>query len=593
MRARGRWSPPRTVIGDRPPRIASRRTLLAAACGVVVAGDLVLAGDTPRPARTVLLPPQSGRDDTTALNAALRAGAGGPVQGHQGAHYQVSAPLVVHSGTTLVMSGCTVTLTAGSACNLLTNSAVTGGGRDRDIAVVGGTWVRAEGVGGIGPDLHTLRWRHVDGLTLKGLAVETAGDKYAISLGDVTDTTVTRITFAVYSDGVHIQGPAARTRISGIRGSTGDDTVAITPRDWQAYDDVSGPVTDTVIEDVNVASLAALVKVLGGSPETAALRTTVRGVAGVAGNNVVWVGDDTAEWRTTGGRVDDLVVEQVAAATLPGRGGVVHINGSAVGHVRLRGLKADGPDVALPLVRFSPLAPATLGALTVEDVEVAQLGALPLLAVDAKARIRRLQVDRLTVGGASAGAKVIRIAGAVDELTVRTASMTASGDSHLLELSEWAENAAVRQADLSGVRVIGNGGLVTAKAATHTLLRLALGDVQTAGTPWLVDLNTDTELLLSNVSIDQSIGGVAKVRRSGAVVVRGDGLRSTPGSRGVAIAAGGSVVSYAPELAVDVSKLVRVDGSRATNTNPRLPCGTGPVMCTGLTWQHLRTGATY
>ncbi|MEV0427133.1 hypothetical protein [Micromonospora sp. NPDC050495] len=559
----------------------------------MVAADTVLAGDSPRRAQTVVLPPPSGGDDTTALNTALLAGAGGPIQGHRGARYRVSAPLVVHSGTTLAMSGCTVTLTTGSACNLLTNSAVTTGGRDRDITVVGGTWVRAEGVGGVGPDLHTLRWRRVDGLTLNGLAVETASDKYAISLGDVTDTMVTGIRLAVYSDGVHIQGPAARTRISGIRGSTGDDTVAITPRDWQAYDDVSGPVTDTVIEDVNVASLAALVKVLGGSPETAALRTTVRRVAGVAGNNVIWVGDDTAEWRTTGGRVDDLLVEQVAAAALPGRGGVMHINGSAVGHVRLRGLKADGPDTTLPLVRFSPLVPATLDTLMVEDVEVAELGALPLLVVDAKASIRRLQVERLTAGGASAGAKVIRIAGVVDELTVRTASMTASGDSHLVELSEWAENAAVRQADLSGIRVVGNGGLVTAKAATHTLPRLALDDVQTAGAPWLVDLNTETELLLSNVRIDHSAGGLANVRRSGAVVVRGDGLRSTPGSRGVSVAAGGSVVSYAPDLAVDVSKLVRVDGSRATNTNPRLPCGTGPVRCTGLTWRHLETGATY
>ncbi|MFU8852580.1 hypothetical protein ACNAW0_16560 [Micromonospora sp. SL1-18] len=570
----------------------TRRTLLAAAGGMVVAGGTVLAADAPRPAPTVL-PPPSGGDDTAMLNAALVAGVGGLIRGPRGAHYQVGAPLVVHSGTTLIMSGCTVTLATGSACNLLINRAVTAGGRDRDITVIGGTWVRAEGVGGTGPNLHTLRWRHMDGLTLKDLAVETASDKYAISLGDVTNTTVTRIRFAVYSDGVHIQGPAARTRISEIRGSTGDDTVAITPRDWQAYDDVSGPVIDTVIEDISVASLAALVKVLGGSPETAALRTTVRGVTGIAGNNVVWIGDDTAEWRTTGGRVDDLVVERVAAATLPGRGGMVHINGSSVGRVQLRGLKVDGPEVALPLVRVTPLAPAALDALTVEDVDIAQLGALPLLSVEPKAMIRRLRLDGVTVGGTSAGTTVLRVAGVVDDLSVRAVSMTATGDSRLLELPEWAAKAAVRRANLSDVRINGSGGLVAALAATHHLPRLAVGDVQTVGAAWLADLNTETELLLSNVRIEGSTGGVANVHSSGAVVVRGDGLRSAPGSRGVAVAFGGSVVSYAPDLAVDISKLVRVDGSRATNTNARLPCGTGPVVCAGLVWQHVRTGATY
>ncbi|WBB70636.1 hypothetical protein [Micromonospora sp. WMMD812] len=574
----------------------TRRTFLTASGGLALAGGLLLAGDTPLSAGAVLLPAPSGGDDTAALNAALLAGAGGLVRGPRGAHYQVSAPLVVHSGTTLIMSGCRVTLAAGSACNLLVNAALAGGGRDRDISVVGGTWVRAHGVGGAGPNLHSLRWRRVDGLTLKGLAVETASDKYAISLGDVTDTTVARIRFATHSDGVHIQGPAARTRISGIRGTTGDDTVAITPRDWQAYDDVWGPVTDTVIEDVSAASLAALVKVLGGSPETAALRTTVRGVTGLAGNNVVWIGDDTADWRTTGGRVDELVVERVAATTLPGRGGVVHVNGSSVGRVHVRGVRIEGPGRDQPPVRVAPLRPATIGALTVEDVDVEQLGPVPLVAVGPTATIRRLLVDRVTVAGTSAGttagASVTQVAGVVDDLTVRAVSMAAAADSHLLDLPLWAADATVRRATLAELRIVG-GGLVTAVAGTHTLSQVALAETRTIGMAWLLDLNTRTELQLSNVSMEETVGGVVNVRGSGAAVIRGSGLRAAPGARGAAVAAGGSLVSYAPELAVDVSALVRADGSRATNTNARLSCGTGPVVCAGLTWQHVETGATY
>ncbi|MFG3708550.1 hypothetical protein ACGF7U_28010 [Micromonospora sp. NPDC047670] len=564
----------------------TRRSLIAAA------GGLVLAGDSPRP-RRIVLPAPSGGDDTAALNAALRVGAGGLVRGPRGAHYQVSAPLVVHSGTTLAMAECTVTLTAGSACNLLANAAVADGGRDRDISVIGGTWVRADGVGGRGVDLHTLRFRRVDHLVLKGLAVESSGDKYAISLGDVTDATVTRIRFAVQSDGVHIQGPAARTRIATLRGSTGDDTVAITPRDWEAYDDVWGPVTDTVIEDVDVASAAALVKVLGGSPETAALRTTVRGVAGRARNNVIWAGDDTAEWRTTGGRVDDLVVEQITAATIPGRH-LVYLNGSNVARVRVRGIKFADPGADGALLRVSPVAAATVAELTVEGVDVAHLGAGPVVRVDPTARIQRLRVDRLTVAASAAGASVLQVAGAVDDLTVRAISAASPGDSYLLELPRWAANATVRQASVSDTGVAGRGGgLVTATAATHTLPKVTFTNVRTAGKTWLVDLNTRTDLLLSRVTIDDTTGGVAKVRGSGAAVVRGNTLRTAPGAQGVSIASGGSVTSYALDLAVDVSRLVRAERSSATNTNDRLSCGTGPVVCAGLTWQNLQTGATY
>ncbi|RIV36759.1 hypothetical protein [Micromonospora radicis] len=557
-----------------------------------VAGGMVLAGDAPR-RRRVVLPAPSGGDDTDALNTALRGGAGGLVHGRPGAHYQVSAPLLVHSGTTLVMMECTVTLTTGSRCNLLTNPAAVDGGRDRNVTVIGGTWIRAVDVGGSGTELHTLLFRRVDHLVLQRLTVRTSGDKYAISLGDVTDTTVSHIRFDVRSDGVHLQGPARRTRIATIRGSTGDDTIAVTPRDWQSYDDVSGPVADTVIEDIDVTSAATLVKVLGGSPETAALRTTVRGVAGLAHNNVIWTGDDTAEWRTTGGHVDDLVVEGVSATTVPGRH-VVYVNGSNVGRLRIRGLTFADPAADGALVRVSPLAAAAFPELTVEGVHAAHLGAGPVVRVDPTARVQRLRVDRLTVAASAPGAAVLQVAGTVDELTVQRVSATTTGDSYLLELPHWATGATVRQASISDTGVAGRGGgLVAATAATHVLPQVAFNNVRTTNKSWLADLNTRTELLVSRVTVEDTTGGVAKVRRSGATVIRGDTLRTAPGSAGVSIGAGGSVTSYLVDLAVDVSRLVRSDGSTATNTNAELPCGVGPVVCAGLTWRHLHTGASY
>lgn len=67
-----------------------------------------------------VLPAASG-DDTAAINSVLTAYAGRTVRGRPGESYTISAPLVIHSGTTLDMTGCTVTLTDGVNDNMLYN----------------------------------------------------------------------------------------------------------------------------------------------------------------------------------------------------------------------------------------------------------------------------------------------------------------------------------------------------------------------------------------------------------------------------------------------------------------------------------------
>lgn len=71
--------------------------------------------------------PASGTDDTAAINALLttaRTAGGGVVKGTPGQSYKLSAPLRIGSGTTLDMTGCTVTLLANSNNNAVQNWAV-------------------------------------------------------------------------------------------------------------------------------------------------------------------------------------------------------------------------------------------------------------------------------------------------------------------------------------------------------------------------------------------------------------------------------------------------------------------------------------
>src|SRR5665648_137650 len=72
---------------------------------------------------TAVLPASNGSDDTAAINTVLAANAGRVVHGYPGATYVLSTPIVVRSGTTLDMTGCTIT--GNPVKNLLQNFAVT------------------------------------------------------------------------------------------------------------------------------------------------------------------------------------------------------------------------------------------------------------------------------------------------------------------------------------------------------------------------------------------------------------------------------------------------------------------------------------
>ena len=287
-----------------------------------------------------------GADDTPAIQAALDAAAAlmlSPrVTGLPGETYQTSG-LVIHSGTTLDMTGCAIERMAGAGVTLR-NAAYGGSGqRDHDITVIGGEWRRMSSRTGAGTSAgsHTMVFHRVDGVRVRDARFtnDAPGGKYALFFCDVTDYAAEHLRFAnLDSDAIHIAGPALRGRLLDVAGYSGDDFIGVTGRDYDSYQLTAGggDVKALTISDVFLDGAASGILLLPGRSNAEAAHTIsgvhISNVRGSTSNgHVMRFTDDTAFAGTIGGVWEDVVVEGVSVTT-PGTGyGAPYLRTSAEG----------------------------------------------------------------------------------------------------------------------------------------------------------------------------------------------------------------------------------------------------------------------
>ena len=275
-----------------------------------------------------------GADDTPAIQAALDAAAAlmlSPrVTGLPGETYQTSG-LVIHSGTTLDMTGCAIERMAGAGL-ILRNAAYGGiGQRDHDITVIGGEWRRMSSRSGAGTSAgsHTMVFHRVDGVRVRDARFvnDVPGGKYALFFCDVTDYAAEHLRFAnLSSDAIHIAGPALRGHLSDVAGYSGDDFIGVTGRDYDSYQLTAGggDVRALTISDVFLDGAASGILLLPGRSD-AGVAHTISGVhisdvrGSTSGGHVMRFTDDGLFAGTTGGVWEDVVVEGVSVTT-PGSG---------------------------------------------------------------------------------------------------------------------------------------------------------------------------------------------------------------------------------------------------------------------------------
>jgi hypothetical protein len=123
--------------------LSRRATLRLGAAGVMLplAVHGVARAVTARRAATVTLPPASGGDDAAALNAVLAVNPGVVVLGYPGSSYVVHSSLIVPSGTTLDMTGCTITLNTYVLDTIVRNQSATPTRTVSDVVTTAGSAV--------------------------------------------------------------------------------------------------------------------------------------------------------------------------------------------------------------------------------------------------------------------------------------------------------------------------------------------------------------------------------------------------------------------------------------------------------------------
>lgn len=482
--------------------------------------------------------------------------------------------------------------------------------------------------------------------------------KYAVNFGDCSDFTAEDLTFDYGSDGVHINGPARGGVVRGIRGFTGDDTVSVTPNDYTGANDVYGDVSQLLIEDIApYLSKSNAVKVLGGSasPLTSARNITVRDIGGYATQEdlgfggLVNIGDDTGMASTTGGLIDKVLVQNVYG-TVPDAVSVVHINAKNIGQVEVDGVNYDNASGTAAAVGIGPGAGGSVGAITLKNLRVKNLGAAAVVSVGGSTQVGRLTVDGLTVeswagsttapliwlskgpahvsvrhvkvlssaGGAvvqaddaatltivcqhirlansSNSIQVVRVAQPVtiaDVIISDTVGVVTGGS--IVNLSSWSGGvgAGITRLTVTGTNWSGSGGFVQTTAnAGHPPMTLLAQGCTLIGTGWGIgDIAHTLTARMSNVIATPS-ANIANLRASAVLVVYAANCdfngKTFQGTAGYTVASRGF------GLPVDISVLnSKTKGDAAYNTNAALSCGVGQVVYTGTAWKSLIDGTTY
>ncbi|SBN61234.1 Right handed beta helix region [Curtobacterium sp. 9128] len=255
---------------------------------------------------------------------------------------------------------------------------------DTTITIQGGTWINrnknslSQKISSHGFLIRRASGVTIADLTVKGQGAKQMGGQYAISLGDVSDVTVSKITFTdTSSDGLHFQGPASTLRISDITGSnSGDDLVAFTGVDGKSRDgsrlgDVEGDITDVVLRNVRGSGCHTHLKITSGVGAGEVQRHvsgfTATGISGTVSSggapvNVVdYAGSTSFSGSITG-----------VTATPSGASAMVNVGASIVGDLVVGDVTWTTAKVPtngiVRVVQSSTTPTVTAGSITVRNV---------------------------------------------------------------------------------------------------------------------------------------------------------------------------------------------------------------------------------
>lgn len=455
---------------------------------------------------------------------------------------------------------------------LAVGTPTTGNGpnRDSDIYIDGGIFESGAGSGAG----HRLFFHQVDRVGVSGLTLITRQGKYSVLFADCTAFYARSIDLDVYSDGIHVTGPASQGHIADITGkSEHDDIVGTTVADYATYDYSRGSITDMTVERIS-ASAPARAVLVGGMGNADATGTfyvtnwTIRdisadvsygiriGVNAVAAGATVIVDEINIQ-----GEQNHAVGNGTAYVSILGG-----LNGSRVGTVRVGGMllpeaprlssgrrvgiSIDGPPIKRLIVggTFADTADRDTRAIELLNASVVET-----LEFDGRAKFVNTSSRVLLVEGTSRvkhaeirgefdGGLIVR-----DDNTAQIDYLVLTGRHVTTTVSVLHRTANLMRVHLNGFEVVSSGSAIVQMQNVSTASVEITGSGRTSHANGVVQRSTGTQ--------------VATVK--------------------------------SPSLSGEVDRMTPTAGSIVYNTKGSLACGVGLVAADGTKWKNLMTAAEY
>jgi hypothetical protein len=491
-----------------------------------------------------------------------------------------------------VTNGTTVTLSTAAQATV-SGTTVTLYDRDHDISIIGGTWDRGSN-DGTGNAKHSMLFRRVDRLTIRDLTFKSSAGKYSIYPADVTDVRVSGIVLGTASDGVHIQGPASRVRITGISGTSGDDAVAMGNSDF-SFADTFGGVSDVTVDGVSTSCTGgtAQVKLYG----VAAAGGTDGAVGASGGASFV----DIQVKNLTGSAltgpsvsvspdavVDDLLIDGIQVGT--SNSAVVTLKTGSGGLIRVLNAGSTNISGGNPTI-VTTSSGASIASLHVQGCYLSSSGGNASVAtVTSGSTVTRLALLGCRLSAASAAAsRLLRVDGTATTVQISMCDSKSGSSGSCISLGSASVTSLVAQGNLHDGS--SSGSFLQVQSSSSTLSRAFLSNNIVNNTSFaLADLATTTDLYVYGHS--SNFGNVLNLRATAVCSVFGDGVLYMTGSP-PSTTAGYSLRVNHRAFKLDISKITtKSAGDMAYNTNAALSCGAGLVLTDGTNWKNLFSGAT-
>ena len=359
-------------------------------------------------------------DDAPALQAMLDRC--GTVTVDRPGTYLIGKTLVLHSCTRFCLCpGAVLKAAPLSRCALMENEHFAGGGRDRDIEIVGGCFDGScddMGLDAVYEAKHRLddpyspalfkgkliRFAHIDRIVLEKLTVKDPVS-YGIQIGDARGF-ITRDIFFDYNhhfgttDGVHINGPARDGVIENLCGTTNDDMVSLTTYDEPHAEVSLGEIENVYIHNVTADNGYSGIRLLSG--EGYSLKNVhVDGLYGNYRHNGIVISNHNA--RPGAVFFDNVILENIYARKSytplgeecfcyweknADKRAIIQMEGGAVfGTLSIRHVyRREEAQTDAPLIKMS--ADTVIDRLVLEDVAQSAARGVTLAPSDIQARVR-------------------------------------------------------------------------------------------------------------------------------------------------------------------------------------------------------------